>query len=252
MKKKGVKIIIGLIMIALIGSMSFVINAIVGNPISAMIADRGIKQYVSQTYPEMDLEIEKASYNFKNGTYWARVSSKDSMDTKFYISYGNGKIQGDSYEHTVLGMFNTLDRLSREYSVVAKEVIDKHLGYENSSVTVMFDKDEYENIKDSLALDMAFDKTLPLRTEVTIGLNLMDNSLESIAKILTDVHKVFIDNEYIFSKYDLYVEKGEMLVMLNGVTPMDIESGELIERLEKAKDNDGANGISFFTKGENK
>ena len=63
---------------------------------------------------------------------------------------------------------------------------------------------------------------------------------------------MFVDNDCNFNKYDLYAENDGMLVMVNGVTSADIESGELTDLLEKAKNNDSVSGIRAFIKGENK
>ncbi|MDF2673380.1 MAG: hypothetical protein K0R09_1645 [Clostridiales bacterium] len=238
--------------LALIGSILFITNSFVGNPITAMMANKAIKQYVKQNYSYLDLEVEKSIYNFKNASYIARAKSKTSIDTKFSIEYGDGKVQGDDYETYVLGMFNTLQRLSDEYSYIAKNIVAKELGYENNTTMVMYDKNEYENANDVLELDMKFDKSLPMNAEVTIRLDLEDNSMGGIAKVLTNAYNTFIDNGCIFYKYSLYAENDGMLVMVNEVTPKDIESGDLAGLLEKAKTNDGLNGISVYIKGKKK
>lgn len=250
--KFPLKILAGVVAITLICSILFITNAFVGNPISAMMANKAIEKYVDKNYFSLDLEIEKARYNFKDASYVAMAKSKTSIDTKFAIYYRNGKVQRDDYESYVLGMFNTLQRLSNEYSTIAKDIVAKELGYENNTTMVMFNKDEYENSNDILELDMKFDKALPMDAEVTIRLDLKDNSLEGVAKVLTDAHKAFIDNNCNFKKYGLYAENDGMLVMVNEVTPADIESGELISRLEEAKNNDGVDGINVFIKGDNK
>lgn len=251
-KKIILKILAGVVAAVLIGGMLFVTNSFVGNPISAMMANKAIKQYVDQNYSFLDLEIEKASYNFKDASYMTRAESKTSIDTKFAIYYSNGKVQRDDYESYVLGMFNTLDRLSNEYSAVAKNIIAKELNYENNTTMVMYDKGQYEKPNKDLKLDMKFDKALPINAEVIMRLDLKDNSLEGIAKVLADAHKAFAGNGCNFNKYGMYAENGGMLVMVNGVTPADIESGELTSLLEKAKNNDSVSGISVFIKGENK
>ncbi|MDD4569324.1 MAG: hypothetical protein PHE70_04255 [Tepidanaerobacteraceae bacterium] len=249
-KRLVLKILAALVAVLLVGGILFVTNAFVGNPITAMRANKAIKQYVDRKYSDLDLEIEKASYNFKDGSYVARAKSRTSIDTKFPVYYRNGQVVRDGYESYVQGMFNTLQRLSDEYSLIAKNIIAKELGYENNTTMVMFYKDEYENVKDILELDMKFDRTLPMETEVTIWLDLEEHSLETIAKILTEVHRAFKDNDCNFDKYGLYAENGGILVMVNEVTPADIESDEFTRLLEKAKNDENASGIRVFIKGE--
>ncbi len=250
--KKTLKILAGVIAVILIGGILFVTNSFVGNPISAMMANKAIEEYVDQNYSYLDLEIEKTIYNFKYGAYMAKAKSRTSIDTKFAIFYKNGNVYRDNYENHVLSMFNTLDRLSDEYSIVTKKIIANELGYEDNTTIVQYIKDEYESAEDILELDMKFDRTLPLKAEVNIRLDLESNSLENITKVLTDAHKAFVDNDCNFQNYGLYAENNGMLVMVNDVTPDDIESGELLSRLKEAKNNDKVGGVRVFIKGENK
>ncbi|MEG0772075.1 hypothetical protein [Clostridium sp.] len=251
-KKSLLKILAGVVAIALISGIIFITNSFVGNPISAMMANRAIKQYVNQKYSTLDLEIEKAKYNFKTSSYAAMAESKTSIDTKFEIYYRGGKVQRDDYEYFVESRFNTLDRFSKEYSIITKDIVSKELGYENNNTMVLYNKADMENAKNIVELDMKFDKTLPLDPEVTIQLDLSDNTIESIAKILTGAHKAFVNNNCNFTKYGLYSSKDGIDVMVYGVTPKDIESGQLVSLLEKAKNNDGATGIGVSIKGEKK
>lgn len=244
-RRLTLKVIAAVIAVVLIGGLLFFANAFLGNPISAMIANRAIEKYVDENYSHLDLEVEKVIYNFKDGSYMARARSKTSIDTKFAIYYRSGDIR-DYYESNVLGKFNTLQRLSDEYSAIAKKIIAEELGYENNTTIVMYKRDDKS--RDILELDMEFDKSLPLDSEVLIRLELKDSSLEGIAKVLTDAHKAFIDNNCNFSEYSLSAEKGDTYVSVHGVTPEDIENGELLNLLKEAKDNDGVNGISVFIK----
>ena len=67
-KRTILKVFAALIAFVLIGGLIFFTNAFVGNPISAMIANRAIEKYVGKYYPYLDLEVEKAIYNFKTGS----------------------------------------------------------------------------------------------------------------------------------------------------------------------------------------
>ncbi len=250
--KKILRAVAGIVAFLLIGIILFVTNAFVGNPITAKIADNAIKRYVENEYPFLNLEVEKSRYNFKNISYVAKAKSKTNIDIHFNIYYREGKVQRDDYDSYVLGMFNTLQRLSEEYSNLARALIANELGFKNNSTMVMYDKDEYGHAEEILKLGMPFDRSLPLKSEVTIRLDLPDNSIESIAKILTNAHRVFIDNGCNFSKYGLYAENNDMLIMVDNVTPRDIESGQLINLLEQAKNEDNMDGISVYIKEGNK
>ncbi|WMM26421.1 hypothetical protein RBU61_07050 [Tissierella sp. MB52-C2] len=242
-KNKILKILAGLIAILLIGGILFITNAFVGNPISARIADKAIKQYVKENYSFLDLELEKPIYSFKDGSYVVNARSKSSIDTKFGIHYRNGSIGYDSYEMRVLGMFNTIDRLSNEYTDLAKRIIAEELEYEENNTRVMYYKDVYENGNDALQLDIKYDRSLPIDAEVIIDINIGDTSIDNIAKILTDAHKAFVKNNCYFKKYGLFAENDGILVMVNEITPEDIESGDLINLLQKAKDYEDGTAV---------
>ncbi|MBD8068768.1 hypothetical protein [Bacillus sp. PS06] len=245
-KRRPLKILAGTIAILLIAGLLFITNAFVGNPVSAALANKAIKQYVEMNYSHLDLDIPKSSYNFKDGTYSSRVKSKSSMDTKFSIYYRSGKVQWDDYDGYVLNKFNTLERLSSEYSVIAKNIIATELGFENNRTMVIYDHEDNLNV---LELDMKFDKALPIASEVVLRLDLKEPSLEMVEKILIDAHQAFLTNDCHFNQYSLYTDDDELSVMVNGVTPSHIESGELLTLLEKARNSDDfVDGISVFIK----
>jgi len=243
-----IRLIAGIAAVILISGILFIGNSFLGNPISASLADKAIKQYVETTYPLLDLKVERAHYNFKLGEYMSMVQSEKSIDTKFAIYSSSGKIVRDNYDDYVLSMFNTRRRLSDEYSSVVKTLVSKELGFENNTTIVWY----YVDPTDILKLDMKFDTSLPIKAQVTIRIELTDSSTEGIAKVLTDAHKVFVNNNCNFSKYGLYAENNKMYVSVHGITAADIEGGEFVNLLEKAKNSDSISGISFVSKSYNK
>ena len=251
--KSTLKVLAGVVALMLISGMLFITNAFVGNPLSAMFANNAIQQYVGQNYAFLDLEIEKATYDFKNQGYRAIAKSETSMDTKFAIYYSDGKVQRDDYQLYVVEKFNTLDRLTSEYTLIAKTIIADELGYENNATYVIHDKNLSENLGEILELDMKFDKAVPINPEVSIQIETTDYSLDHVAKVLIEAHKAFLDNDCLFAKYGFYAGGDETNIMVIGVTPEDIESGELLNLLKKAElsgDNGSEEGILIFRKGK--
>lgn len=232
--KKILKIVAGFVALALIAGVLFVTDAFVGNPISAALANRAIAKYVEIKYPDFDLELDKAAYNFKDSAYAAMAKSNISIDTRFYVYYRNGRVIRDDYESYVLEYFNTLNRLSKEYSVLAKNILAKEMDIENESYVVVTTEDT-----SALELDMKFDRNLPVESELVIRVTLESNSIEDIADILTEAHRVFLDNDCKFDKYSLYSENSDGNVSVNGILPADIENGNLTEILKKSIENDG-------------
>ena len=125
--KKKTKIMAGIVAFILIGGILWFANGLVGNPISKMLANKSAEKYVKETYKDMDLEISKANYNFKNGRYYVYVKSPTSIDTHFSLDISpTGKIVDDYYENNVLGKFNTWNRINSEYRSIVEDVFDSN------------------------------------------------------------------------------------------------------------------------------
>ncbi len=234
--KQILKIISFIIAACLIGAILFVTNAFVGNPVSSAFAKKTINEYVAEKYAHLNLDVGKVSYNFKDSNYMARAKSKTSIDTHFNIYYRNGEIKWDEYESSVLGKYNTLSRLETEYSELAIQILSKIPGLENNRAMVLIEKWEYEQTNGDIKLDMKFDKSLPIDMKVIIRTDLKDISLKNIADILESSHRILLDHGCRFTSYDIFSESDSdgTLVMVNDVTPEDIESGQLDKLLEDA------------------
>lgn len=250
--KSASKIIVLIIASSLIAVILFIANSFTGNPISSAFANRAIKDYAAQNYSSLDLEVEKAHYNFKYGGYMARAKSKSSIDNHFAIYYRNGKVQRDDYESYVLGKYNTLSRLEDEYSELVIPMLSKVVGLENNRAMVQVEKREYLKANENIKLDMNFNKTLPIDFNLTIRADLSDNSLKSIATILENAHKVLVYNGCTFTAYDISSEYDGVLVMISNVTPSDIESGELEKLLQDAQNYEDDELDKTIEKGDEK
>lgn len=236
MKKKNIILRTLTILIAatLIGTVLYVINGFKGNPISAALADRAIQAYVEETYPELELELEKSHYNFKFNEYVARASSRTSVDTHFAIYYSDGKVQWDDYDSYVLGKYNTLTRLEKEYGELVVPILSEIEGLENNDSNVQVEKWEDEKNNDDIDIDMQFSRDLPIDMNIMIRADRIDPSIKRLSDILEKAHKALLDNECVFSSYGIFSEYEDKLIMIHGVKPSDIESGELEQRLLQA------------------
>jgi hypothetical protein len=126
-KKKIKKIIAAIIAFILIGIILFLANGMVGNPISKMLVNKAAEKYVAENYSDLDLELEKAVYDFKDGGYYVRIASTSSIDTHFVLNYSwAGELERDQYESLVLSKWNTWRRIDDEYhKLVDSEIEDK-------------------------------------------------------------------------------------------------------------------------------
>ena len=100
-------------------------NSLVGNPISKALAQSAAQKYVKETYAGTDYELGEVSYSFKDGYYYAFVSSPSSIDTHFALAYNSfGKLQHDYFDVYVKGGFNTVQRVETDYRKAAETVFN--------------------------------------------------------------------------------------------------------------------------------
>lgn len=124
MKKKTLKIIAHIIAFLLIIGLSWFANAVLGNPVSKMLAANTAKKHLEETYAGTDYYIERIVYSFKDSNYHAFIKSPSSMDTEFSLSISMlGKLKLDTYDD-VLNGFNTASRLEQEYRKLADTIFE--------------------------------------------------------------------------------------------------------------------------------
>ena len=123
MKDSFWKMLLKIVVAAMLCAVLFFANALFGNPVSALLARHAAREYIAQEYSHLDLTIDKVGYNFKDGDYYAKVSSPTSEDTYFTVDISLlGQVKWDTYG-SVTGGFNTAERLNREYRELVKEVV---------------------------------------------------------------------------------------------------------------------------------
>lgn len=115
--QKNIWIRIGFVVaVGLVIGVGVFANALVGNPISKMLASNIVERQLATTYADKDFYVERITYSFKDGYYHAFIESESSIDSHFTISVDMyGEVKRDSYEDRVLQGWNTSDRLSTEY-----------------------------------------------------------------------------------------------------------------------------------------
>lgn len=123
--KRLKKIAALLVALALLGGLLFFANALVGNPLSRLLAAHQAKSYLAEHYAGMDFQTDKPFYSFKDGYYYVDVTSPSSQDSHFTLRYGwRGDLQYDNYEDMVLSGENTARRLDDEYFTRCKAILE--------------------------------------------------------------------------------------------------------------------------------
>ncbi|MPW24224.1 hypothetical protein GC105_00230 [Alkalibaculum sp. M08DMB] len=199
------KILAGLIALILIGLILINANAFVGNPISKILVNQAAQKYVEDNYSNLDLELEKASYNFKDGNYYVYAKSKTSIDTHFSINFtGMGKFIYDNYKTDVIEKFNTWERVNTLYHDLVDTVV-KNYSNNNIAYGEIFDKsDGFQELE----LDKDYDIKKMAREKGHIVIYLTSDKLneEILTQKLLEVKKLFDQKEIPFYSIDFTLE----------------------------------------------
>ena len=125
MKKKVLKTAAFFTALCLITGLAIFANALVGNPVSRLLAKRTAEAYLQENYRNTDFMLERISYSFKEGGYFAYIQAPGSTDRYFTLSMDMaGNLVMDRYESMVLSGENTARRLNQAYRDLADSVLE--------------------------------------------------------------------------------------------------------------------------------
>lgn len=206
-KKKLLKLLAGLAGLGLIVLLLTMAFAFVGNPVTAAIATWQIRSYVDETYPQLQLEVPWATYNFKFGEYMTYLESPTSPDTAFTVSWKRGAIY-DRYETEVTGRFNTYRRLQQELDAQIEALLARDYPYETTLVLADF---QDEGDLSTLTLDMELDiHQPPLPIRLTLWIVEEEPSYERLAQCLTELDQLMQARNIPVLSYSVNLEKPRM------------------------------------------
>lgn len=205
MKKKTVVIMTACIVLLIGFPISLIANSIYGNPISAAVATSKIRSYVEETYPELDLVVPKATYNFKFSEYNSRVRSKTSEDTHFNIGWSRKGIN-DSYEYEIANYSTTIRRLTEEFDDAVEAIMKDQFLYETDIMVADMRKSTEDLSK--LERDMELDiHNPPLPASLTVYILHEDVSYEFLSSRLLELHQLMEENKIPISSYTVVVSE---------------------------------------------
>ena len=259
MKKRILKIAAFVFAIALIVGVGVFANALVGNPISKVVATNTAEKHIEENYADKDFEIERVTFSFKDGYYHAFIYSPSSIDSDFTILVDMwGKLRYDTYEDRVLSGGNTADRISRDYRAAVDKVLDsqafpynEHIGYGDFDFYPRvhleeYSVPEYALITEDLTLDAFYDvnELGAKHGKLTIYIDDDTVSYERLSEILLDVRRIFDESGVKFYVIDCVLEyqknedsskKQEGRVEVREFLYADIYEDGMVERV-KASD----------------
>ena len=112
--------------VILIIGLCILANMFVGNPVSRIIASKAAEKYIGENFEDTPYFVDKVDYSFEDGRYYARISSPDSIDNHFNISFSPLGEQGYcDYETLVKNRENTVYRLNNEYRSSVVPILKK-------------------------------------------------------------------------------------------------------------------------------
>ncbi|WP_297392341.1 hypothetical protein [uncultured Peptoniphilus sp.] len=176
---------------------AFICLAFFGNPISRLMAEKSATKYIEANYKDLDLNRDRAYYNFKDGYYIVRLRDKNSEDTKFYLGFDSfGGIKADTYDSI---LFNTWIRLSDELRDYGKSLEKKYnFPYEISLTTVN------DDLEEKLLLDQKFDfNNFKEDVNAQAFAYVKKPSLEKCLDILCDLQKIMYKTSLKVTKYSI-------------------------------------------------
>lgn len=223
MKKKTLKGIAAIAAFVMIIGLGWFSNALIGNPVSKMLAVSTAKKHVAETYPGTDFIIERVSYNFKDGNYHAFIKSPSSIDTEFslYITM-LGQLRLDTYEDVLSG-FNTARRLEQEYRELTDAVFANpafpytcHIDFGTLEIYPgeLLGDPQYEDVppyalnQNELILDKLYDiRELGRQAgHLVIYIDHDTVSMEAAAEIMVDIKARFDDAGVPFAAMDFTLQ----------------------------------------------
>lgn len=159
--------------------------AFFGNPISRVLANKAANNYLKTHYTELELEKERAFYNFKDAKYIVRLQDKNSPDSSFELIFDSlGRLKYDSYGDRELNTF-------RRYVEFLNNLSDEIANENGFDFDFRLSPSGEEYYRSYLNLDQVFDENdLPS----TVGANFKSYaespSLEDIMNNLKKVQAV--------------------------------------------------------------
>ncbi|MBQ9987661.1 MAG: hypothetical protein IJP28_04710 [Erysipelotrichales bacterium] len=207
------------IALVLICGLGWFANALLGNPVSKMLATNTAKEHLVEVYPDTDYYIERVNYNFKDGNYYARIKSPSSIDTEFtlYITM-LGELKLDTYEDVVNGS-NTARRLDTEYRNVVETIFTNssfpytlHIDYGTLEIIPSeyineensHDVPKYSIPQEELVIDKIYNiQELGARAgHLVIYVDNEVVSFEEAARIMVDIKRIFDEAGVSFKAMD--------------------------------------------------
>lgn len=212
---------------ALVAIILFFAVAFFGNPISRVLANKAANDYLKTHYTDLELQKERAFYNFKDAKYVVRLQDKNGPDSTFELSFDSlGRLKYDSYGDRTINTF-------RRYVDFLNKLSDEIANENGFNFDFRLSPSSEEYYRSYLNLDQVFDADdLPSTVVANFKTYAESPSLEGIMDNLKKVQAVL-------SKRKIPVENFSGMII------------PLADKAEKGKAETWRNALSVFDVPEN-
>lgn len=224
--------------------------AFFGNPISRVLANNAANDYLKTHYTELELEKERAFYNFKDAKYVVRLQDKNSPDSQFALSFDSlGHLKYDSYGDRELNTF-------RRYVDFLNNISDEIANENGFDFDFRLSPSGEKYYRSYLNLDQVFDADdLPSTVVANFKSYAESPSLEEIMDNLKKMQTVLSKRKIPVESFSGMIiplanraEKGKAETWRNALSVFDVPENVIVNGDMKALKNIYDDGNKIATK----
>lgn len=213
--RKKIIIIISVILLVILGFGFWLYLSFNGSILKRLVMTKNAEQYVQMFYPDEDLEVDFAVYDFKMCAYYSKVHAPSGGDLYFHVYRNSDGELTDDFGIRVLQKENTILRLGTELDEYTKKFLAESFPHRISLAMCSVTEELTESVRNGLTVNMPFDSSdYPLPTEMTVWVETAGEkpSWEEMAERLRELRAVTKEafpfvTRYSVSIQDRYVEK---------------------------------------------
>lgn len=226
---------------------------ITGHPVCYGLVALRSRIYLLQNYPELDVGLDKITYDFKHGGYYADYSSPTSIDTHFWLlcdGWGNVTVdRADTIDRNTIARIDQNYRDAYDTAIEAADFsfevhvnfcqITHQYGNEVSSINKDFGITDDDVRKLILDGDYDFREFAAKYGRITFYAHDPEVTVERAAEILLEL-KAYLDEQEIpfrAIEFDLKSQNGsEKYIELVDILYEEIYEDGLVERVTEYND----------------
>jgi len=207
--KKKILIIILAVTVPLLCFAYWFFASFNGSLIRKIVMTAQAKEYVAANFPDKELAVDFADYDFKMNGYYCDVHTNPDSDYHFIVyKNGDGKLT-DDFEHRVLNKENTILRLSLALDDYTDDFLSVNFPHRTSLTLCDADWEALEQQRDAISLDMPFAlETFPFSCTMTVWVETAKDTPDwaELAERLRELYEITKDAYPFVTHYSLSIQ----------------------------------------------